>query len=71
MTSKQASPLFTTDSSGKYNAEQINNSVRQHWSVENNLHWSLDVIFKEDESLKKKGHSPKNYNYPKNGFGND
>ena len=49
-------------SSGSYSAEQVNNSVRQHWSIENNLHWSLDVIFKEDESLKKKGHSSKNYN---------
>jgi predicted transposase YbfD/YdcC len=24
--------------------------IRTHWSVENNLHWKLDVIFKEDES---------------------
>ena len=24
-------------------------AVRSHWSVENNLHWCLDVIFKEDE----------------------
>lgn len=40
----------------------INRSVRSHWAVENNLHWSLDVIFKEDASLKKKDHSPQNYN---------
>jgi predicted transposase YbfD/YdcC len=39
----------------------INNAVRQHWAIENNLHWSLDVIFKEDESLKKKGNSALNY----------
>ncbi len=39
----------------------INETVRQHWSIENNLHWSLDVLFKEDESLKKKGHSALNY----------
>ena len=44
------------------NAKQINNAVRQHWAVENNLHWSLDVLFKEDESLKKKGNSAVNYN---------
>ncbi|RUA33079.1 MAG: ISAs1 family transposase [Bacteroidetes bacterium] len=42
-------------------AEYINNAVRQHWAIENNLHWSLDVIFKEDESLKKKGNSALNY----------
>ena len=61
-TSKSSIHLRYYISSGRYNAEQVNNSVRQHWSIENNLHWSLDVIFKEDESLKKKGHSPKNYN---------
>ncbi len=44
------------------NAEQINNAIRQHWTVENNLHWSLDVLFKEDASLKKKGNSAINYN---------
>jgi len=25
-------------------------TVRQHWSVENNCHWQLDVLFREDES---------------------
>jgi len=48
--------------SGLHGAKQINDSVREHWSVENNLHWSLDVIFKEDASLKKKGNSAENYN---------
>lgn len=43
-------------------AAKINNAVRKHWSVENNLHWTLDVIFKEDESLKKKDASPVNFN---------
>lgn len=43
-------------------AEKMNKAIRQHWSVENNLHWELDVIFKEDDSLKKKGESPKNFN---------
>lgn len=40
----------------------INKAVRSHWSIENNLHWSLDVIFNEDNSLKKKGNSALNYN---------
>lgn len=44
------------------NAEKSNKAVRRHWSVENNLHWELDVIFKEDNSLKKNGNSPKNFN---------
>jgi len=25
-------------------------AVRQHWSVENNCHWQLDVLFREDDS---------------------
>jgi predicted transposase YbfD/YdcC len=29
-------------------AEQILFAVRAHWGVENNLHWSLDVTFRED-----------------------
>jgi len=39
----------------------IGKAVRNHWAVENNLHWTLDVIFKEDSSLKKKGNSALNY----------
>ncbi|MEA3505191.1 MAG: ISAs1 family transposase [Bacteroidota bacterium] len=44
------------------NAMKINKAVRSHWSIENNLHWVLDVIFNEDTSLKKKGNSPMNFN---------
>lgn len=29
--------------------------VRSHWGVENSLHWSLDVIFAEDQSRIRKG----------------
>jgi predicted transposase YbfD/YdcC len=39
----------------------IAKAIRSHWAIENNLHWSLDVIFKEDSSLKKKGNSALNY----------
>lgn len=31
-----------------FDIEQFAKSVRDHWRVENNLHWSLDVIFRED-----------------------
>jgi predicted transposase YbfD/YdcC len=35
-------------------------AVRQHWSIENHLHWRLDVIFREDASKVKKGNAPMN-----------
>jgi predicted transposase YbfD/YdcC len=40
----------------------IGKAIRSHWAIENNLHWTLDMVFKEDNSLKKKGNSPLNYN---------
>lgn len=43
-------------------AQLINKSIRSHWAIENNLHWNLDVIFKEDHQLKRKGDSVKNFN---------
>ena len=34
--------------------------VRKHWSIENNLHWVLDVIFDEDHSTAKKDYAIQN-----------
>lgn len=34
--------------------ETIASAIRQHWSIENNLHWQLDVTFREDDSRKVK-----------------
>jgi predicted transposase YbfD/YdcC len=35
-------------------------AVRAHWSVENNLHWVLDVTFREDACRVRKNHSARN-----------
>jgi predicted transposase YbfD/YdcC len=40
----------------------INRGIRSHWSVENNLHWSLDVTFQEDASKKRMGNQVENFN---------
>ena len=37
-------------------------AVRKHWSVENQLHWCLDVIFDEDSSRARKDNAPLNLN---------
>ena len=33
-----------------------------HWSIENQLYWHLDVIFREDNSRARIGHSQLNLN---------
>lgn len=38
----------------KMNAELFLQTARNHWAVENGLHWRLDVDFQEDKSRKKK-----------------
>ena len=35
-------------------------AVRSHWAIENNLHWTLDVTFNEDQSRLRAGHGAKN-----------
>jgi len=35
-------------------------AVRGHWAIENNLHWILDVVFREDEQRNRKDNSPEN-----------
>jgi predicted transposase YbfD/YdcC len=35
-------------------------STRDHWGVENGLHWCLDISFCEDDSRVRKGHAPEN-----------
>lgn len=41
-------------------AKEIARAVRLHWSIENTLHWSLDVVFKEDSLQIRKDNSPEN-----------
>ena len=49
-------------SSSEADSKQLAQDIRNHWSIENNLHWNLDVIFKEDFQLKRKGNSSENFN---------
>jgi predicted transposase YbfD/YdcC len=42
-------------------AERILEIVRKHWSIENDLHWVLDVAFNEDHSRVRKDQAPENF----------
>ena len=46
----------------KNDVKAFGNAVRKHWGVENNLHWVLDVVFREDDSRIRRGHAPVNFN---------
>ena len=35
-------------------------TVRAHWTIENQLHWSLDVVFHEDDARSRKDNAPQN-----------
>jgi predicted transposase YbfD/YdcC len=40
--------------------KEFNSYVRHHWSIENKLHWQLDVTFREDLQRTKTGNAPEN-----------
>ena len=35
--------------------QRLERVVRAHWSIENNLHWVLDIAFDEDSNRTRKG----------------
>jgi predicted transposase YbfD/YdcC len=41
-------------------ASRLLHVVRSHWSIENRMHWLLDVLFDEDASRARKDHGPEN-----------
>jgi len=43
--------------------ERFNQIIRQHWGIENKLHWCLDVAFNEDLSTKQAGCAAENFSY--------
>lgn len=43
------------------NIKKLVAAIRGHWSIENSLHWVLDVTFQEDESRIRKDNAPANF----------
>jgi predicted transposase YbfD/YdcC len=48
--------LLSTD----LTAKQLLRVVRSHWSIENQMHWILDVVFTEDRNRARKDHAAEN-----------
>jgi predicted transposase YbfD/YdcC len=48
-------------SSHDFGAKQFNQGVRGHWSTENGQHWTLDVVFREEDSRIRVGHGAENF----------
>ena len=47
-------------SSRRAKAKQFAGWIREHWSIENGLHYIMDVVFKEDASQANTGYSAEN-----------
>jgi predicted transposase YbfD/YdcC len=47
-------------SKGIAGAKALAQAARAHWSIENHLHWVLDVTFREDDCRVRKDHAPQN-----------
>lgn len=47
-------------SSATLTAHKAAKAVRSHWLVENALHWTLDVVFRDDQSRLRRGHGAQN-----------
>lgn len=52
---------FYITSCKKKSALYFIKATRDHWHVENKLHWILDVAFREDESRLRKGDGAENF----------
>lgn len=50
-------------SSASAPAQKFNEAIREHWGIENKLHWMLDVCFREDNSAKRAGNAAANFSY--------
>ena len=62
---RQTSKGVTTEtryliSSLPNDAKRIGQAVRTHWTIENQLHWVLDVVFHEDDSRLRIGNAAQN-----------
>jgi predicted transposase YbfD/YdcC len=51
---------YYISSLAQVSAQRMIGLTRGHWSIENQLHWQLDVSFQEDESRVRRDNAPQN-----------
>ena len=42
-------------------AEHLAATIRSHWAIENSLHWTMDMVFRDDECRVRTDHAPANF----------
>ena len=60
-TRREVERHYYVSSLAGHDARRMAAAVRGHWSVENQLHWHLDVSFGEDQRRVRKGHGAENF----------
>jgi predicted transposase YbfD/YdcC len=58
---KQFSETVYYLSSRPWRAADLLKATKEHWTIENKLHWVKDVLFKEDDPARRGGHAPVNW----------
>lgn len=44
-------------------ARDFNTHIRRHWGIENQLHWTLDMVFDEDKQRKRDKNAAQNFSF--------
>ena len=47
--------------SSSLEAQTLGAMIRSHWSIENSLHWVMDMTFRDDECRIRTEHAPANF----------
>lgn len=55
--------LYYVALSKRLTPRKVMDTIREHWSLENNLHWPLDVVFREYVARTRKNHAHQNLSF--------